>query len=132
MLSSANTCGKNTKVTDFMVCPMKVTVFHKHSTSNIVRKSRKTSYAIYARVKMHKQMSMAMYNTLLTHGKKKSAKDSSVHGPKNKQTKTENNTVYTFYYTHTMQADDVKQTTNTRNAPQKMKMKIYQLEISKT
>ena len=71
MLSSANTCGKNTKVTDFMVCPMKVTVFHKHSTSNIVRKSRKTSYAIYARVKMHKQMSMAMYNTLLTHGKKK-------------------------------------------------------------
>ena len=85
MLSSANKCGKSTKVTDFMVCPLKITVFHKHSTSNIVRKSRKTCYAIYARVKLHKQMSMAMYNTLLTHGKKKSAKDSSVHGTKNKQ-----------------------------------------------
>ena len=124
MLSSANTCGKSTKVTDFMVFPMKVTDFHKHSTSNIVRKFRKTCYAIYARVKLHKQMIMAIYNTLLTHGKKKkkkSAKDASVHGPKNhNKTKTENSTVYTLYYTHTMQADDVIQTTNTRNASKKI------------
>ena len=80
-----------------------------------------------------------MYNTLLTHGKKKkkkkkkSAKDASVHGPKNhNKTKTENSTVYTLYYTHTMQADDVIQTTNTRNASPPKKIYIYQKEISKT
>ena len=74
MLPSANTCGKSTKVTDFMVYPMKVTVFHKHITSSIVRKSRKTCYTIYARVKIHTHTH--------THTHTKSAMDSSVHGPK--------------------------------------------------
>jgi len=50
---------------------MNVTAFHKHSTSYIVITSGKMCYAINARVKMHKQMSMAMNNTPLTHGKTK-------------------------------------------------------------
>ena len=50
---------------------MNVTDFHKHSTSDIMIISGKMCYAINARVKMHKQMSMAMKNTLLTHGKTK-------------------------------------------------------------
>ena len=66
---------KSTKVTDSMVCPMKVTAFHKHSTSNIVIKSRKTFYAINASVKMHKQISMAMNNTLLTRGRTQICKE---------------------------------------------------------
>ena len=58
-----------------MVCPMKVTASHKHSTSDIVIPSRKVCYAINARAKMHKQMSMALNNTLLTHGKRNTAKN---------------------------------------------------------
>ena len=67
-----------------MVCPMKVTAFHKHSTSNIVIKSRKTYYAINASVKMRKQMSMATNNTLLTHGKTQICKGFFISRIKNK------------------------------------------------
>ena len=70
---------------------------------------------------MRKQINMAMYNTLLTHSKKnkikKSAKDSSVHGPEEPKPKPKI-ALSILYTTHTVQADDVKQT-NTRNAPKK-------------
>ena len=72
MLSSANTGVKSTKVTarfrglSHESYGLLQTHHFKYS-----EKISKTCYAIYARVKLHKQMCMAMYNMLLTHGKNK-------------------------------------------------------------